>query len=92
MIKETPIIPETNKHYINNSETKFVAYDRIYGNIYKQLNLIQKNGSTYTGKIEKKSIKLADRTLSYVHKTADNRWFDRCGMPIKKPANLITHK
>ena len=84
------IIPESNKIY--SSETKFVAYDRIYGNIYKQLKLIQKNGTEYKGKIEKKSIKLKDGTLSYVHKTADNRWFDRCGMPIKKPTNLITHK
>jgi hypothetical protein len=24
--------------------------------------------------------------------TADNRWFDSCGMPISKPTNLITHK
>ena len=86
------IIPESNKHYIGDSETKFVAYDRIYQNLHKTLNLIQKNGNTYTGKIEKKSIKLADGTLSYVHKTADNRWFDRCGMPIEKPTNLITHK
>ena len=92
MIKEKPIIPETNKHYIGNSETKFVAYDRIYRNIYKQLNLIQKDGSTYTGKIDKKSIKLSDGTLSYVRVTADNRWFDRHGMPIKKPDNLVTHK
>ena len=84
------IIPESNKIY--SSETKFVSYDRIYGNIYKQLKLIQKNGTEYTGKIEKKSIKLEDGTLSFVHKTADNRWFDRCGMPIKKPTNLITHK
>ena len=84
------IIPESNKIY--SSETKFVTYDRIYGNIYKQLKLIQKNGTEYKGKIEKKSIKLKDGTLSYVHKTADNRWFDRCGMPIKKPTNLITHK
>ena len=92
MIKEKPIIPETNKHYIGDSETKFVAYDRIYENIYKQLNLIQKDGSTYTGKIDKKSIKLSDGTLSYVRVTVDNRWFDRHGMPIKKPDNLITHK
>ena len=92
MIKEKPIIPETNKHYINNSETKFVAYDRIYGNIYKQLNLIQKDGTEYKGKISTRSIKLKDGTLSYVRVTADNRWFDRCGMPIKKPDNLITHK
>ena len=84
------IIPESNKIY--SSETKFVAYDRIYGNIYKQLKLIQKNGTEYKGKIEKKSIKLKDGTLSYVRVTADNRWFDRGGMPIKKPTNLITHK
>jgi len=24
--------------------------------------------------------------------TADNRWFDKQGMPISKPTNLITHK
>ena len=84
------IIPESNKIY--SSETKFVSYDRIYGNIYKQLKLIQKNGTEYTGKIEKKSIKLEDGTLSFVHKTADNRWFNRTGMPISKPINLITHK
>ena len=60
------IIPESNKIY--SSETKFVAYDRIYGNIYKQLKLIQKNGTEYTGKIEKKSIKLEDGTLSFVHR------------------------
>ena len=92
MTKEKPIIPESNKHYIGDSETKFVAYDRIYQNLHKTLNLVQKNGSTYTGKIEKKSIKLKDGTLSFVHKTADNRWFDRHGMPIDKPTNLITHK
>ena len=84
------IIPETNKHY--SSETKFVAYDRIYGNIYKQLRLIQKNGIEYKGKIEKKSIKLENGTLSFVHVTADNRWFDKAGMPIDKPTNLISHK
>ena len=84
------IIPETNKHY--SSETEFVAYDRIYGNIYKQLRLIQKNGIEYKGKIEKKSIKLENGTLSFVHVTADNRWFNNCGMPISKPTNLITHK
>ena len=85
-------IPETNKIYKDNSDTKFVAFDRIYGNIYKQLKLIQKNGSEYKGKIDKKSIKLEDGTLSFVHKTADNRWFNRTGMPIDKPINLITHK
>ena len=91
-MSDKPIIPETNKHYIGDSETKFVAYDRIYGNIYKQLRLIQKDGTEYKGKIEKKSIKLEDGTLSFVHVTADNRWFDKAGMPIDKPTNLISHK
>ena len=85
-------IPETNRIDNDNSDTKFVAFDRIYGNIYKQLILIQKNGSTYKGRIDKKSIKLSDNTLSYVYVTADNRWFNRQGMPISKPTNLITHK
>ena len=73
----------------------YIGYDtddRIYANIFKQLKLIQKDGTEYTGKIEKKSIKLADGTLSYVRVTADNRWFDRTGMPIDKPTNLVTHK
>ena len=85
-------IPESNRIYKDNSDTKFVAFDRIYGDIYKQLILIQKNGSTYKGRIDKKSIKLSDNTLSYVYVTADNRWFNRQGMPISKPTNLITHK
>ena len=57
-------IPETNRIYQDGSETKFVAYDRIYQNLHKSLTLIQKNGTTYTGKIEKKSIKLEDITIS----------------------------
>ena len=85
-------IPETNRIYNDNSDTKFVAFDRIYQNLHKSLTLIQKNGTTYIGRIEKKSIKLEDGTLSFVHKTADNRWFNRTGMPIDKPINLITHK
>ena len=85
-------IPETNKIYKDGSDTKFVAFDRIYQNLHKSLTLIQKNGTTYIGRIEKKSIKLEDGTLSFVHKTTDNRWFNRTGMPIDKPTNLITHK
>ena len=85
-------IPETNRIYNDNSDTKFVAFDRIYGIICVFLVLVQKNGSTYKGRIDKKSIKLSDGTLGHAHVTADNRWFDSCGMPISKPTNLITHK
>ena len=84
-------IPETNKIYLNDG-SKFDAYDRIYSNLHKSLTLIQKNGSEYKGRIDKKSIKLLDGTLGHVYMTADNRWFDKQGMPISKPTNLITHK
>ena len=50
----------------------------------------QYDGTIYKGKINKRSIKLKDGSLSYVHVTADQRWFDRQGMPIDKPKNLIT--
>ena len=85
-------IPETNKIYKDGSDTKFVAFDRIYQNLHKSLTLIQKNGSVYQGKIDKKSIKLLDGTLSFVYVTADNSWFDKQGMTITKPTNLVTHK
>ena len=84
-------IPETNKIYLNDG-SKFDAYDRIYSNLHKSLTLIQKNGSEYKHRIDKKSIKLLDGTLGHVYVTADNRWFDKQGMPISKPTNLITHK
>ena len=85
-------IPEsTNKVYLNDG-SKFTSYDRIYSNLHKSLTLIQKNGSEYKNRIDKKSIKLLDGTLGHVYVTADNRWFDKQGMPISKPTNLITHK
>jgi len=64
--------------------------DRIYQNIYGLIELVNKNGSIYKGPIDKKSIKLKNGTLSYVYSTKDNRWFDRAGMPISKPNNLVT--
>jgi hypothetical protein len=69
------IIPETNKHYIN--ETEFVAYDRIYGSIFKEgERLIQKDGTIYEGKLHK-----GPNGCRY---TDDGRWFDKSGMPIDK--------
>ena len=43
--------------------------DRIYQNLYGTLELINKNGRTYNGSIETKSIKLKSGSLSYVYKT-----------------------
>ncbi len=81
------IIPESNRHYKGDSETKFVAYDRIYQNLHKTLELVNKDGTIYLGKITKRAIK-CEGFMSHTYVTADNRWFDRAGMPIKKPNNL----
>jgi hypothetical protein len=66
--------------------------DRIYQDMYGHLNLVNIDGTNYEGKINKKSIKLENQSLSYVHVTDDRRWFNKQGMPIAKPKNLITRK
>jgi len=76
------VIPESNKR---GDE----VIDRIYGSITGSLKLILKDGSTYDGKIDKKSIKLSDGTLGHVY-NVKNKWFDRMGLPIDKPDNLVT--
>ena len=82
-----PIVPETNKIQLDDGTFKYIdrIYSRIFGNVY----MIQKDGSQYKGKIEKRSIKLKDGTLGFVY-FADNKWFERDGLPIDKPENLVT--
>ena len=66
--------------------------DRIYG-IWGGIELINQDMSRYTGKINKRSITCVDlqknNFRSYVYETGDGRWFDRAGLPIKKPNNLV---
>ena len=83
-MRETVIIPESNK--IGDK-----IRDRIYQDLYKNMELINKDGSVYTGKITKRTITCKGYT-SFVHTTADGRWFNKAGMPIDKPKNLITRK
>ena len=83
-MRETVIIPESNK--IGDK-----IIDRIYQDLYKNMELINKDGSVYTGKITKRTITCIGYT-SFVHTTADGRWFNKAGMPIDKPKNLITRK
>ena len=76
------IVPESNK--IGDK-----VIDRIYGDLHGTLKLILKDGSKYDGKIDKRSIKLDDGTLGHVY-NVKNKWFDRMGLPIDKPDNLVT--
>ena len=68
-------------------------FDRIYGGIYiSSENLMQKDGTTYQGKLYKKRrlIKGMDDKNFYSKctVTADGRWFDNCGFPIEPPKQV----
>ena len=80
-------IPVSN--YVNGE-----AVDRIYGGGHLRLRLVQKDGEEYKGNINKKSITVTStldgsRFRSYCYKTDDGRWFDRCGMPMPKPNEIV---
>ena len=68
-------------------------FDRVYGGIYvSSENLIQKDGTTYQGKLyaKRRLIKGIDGNNSYqkIRVTADGRWFDNCGFPIEPPTKV----
>ena len=69
--------------------------DRIYGmpGSNQEVELINKDNTKYSGKISRKSITCVgmdgNNFRSFVYETADKRWFDRAGLPIKKPDNLV---
>lgn len=88
-------IPHSNQ-YGEDENGKPIYIDRIYGSINGSIRLINKDGTHYTGAINKRTIICKDpqggNFRSYVHETGDGRWFNRGGMPITKPANLLTKK
>ena len=69
--------------------------DRIYGSPASggQLRLIQADYSTYKGKIHKKQLILrgidGNNFKSHCFVTDDGRWFDRTGIPMLKPTEVI---
>ena len=73
-----------------------IFIDRIYGTGPTQ-RLIQKDATIYQGTITKRRITVKRLTRegsfnSHVWETADGRWFDRGGMPIEKPEQLVNDK
>jgi len=88
-----PIIKPVSNIYGEDQNGKPIYIDRIYGGIYGQTKLINKNGTTYKGKIHKRSILVkgmdGNNFRSHTYETDDGRWFDRSGMPIEKPKSLV---
>ena len=69
--------------------------DRIYGSPASggQLRLIQSDYTDYKGKIHKKQLILkgidGNNFKSHCFVTDDGRWFDRTGIPMLKPIEVI---
>ena len=73
-----------------------IFIDRIYGSDNTR-RLIQKDGTVYDGTLTKRRITIKRLSgegnfTSHVWETGDGRWFDRGGMPIEKPEQLINDK
>ena len=67
--------------------------DRIYQlGVTEAVELINKDSTRYKGKIHRRRITLqnteGENFFAVAYESADGRWFDNCGMPMKKPTNI----
>jgi hypothetical protein len=80
-----------------DAKGKPIYINRLYSDLFGGIKLIQKNHKEYTGKIHKKRRLISRKSIngdnssfySVCYLTADNRWFDNCGMPIEAPKNSL---
>ena len=80
-----------------DAKGKPIYIDRLYSDLFGDINLIQKNHKEYLGKVHKKRRLISHKSVdgvnpsfySVCYMTADNRWFDNCGMPIEAPKNSL---
>tara|TARA_E500000318_G_scaffold59260_1_gene55013 strand:+ start:1565 stop:2008 length:444 start_codon:yes stop_codon:yes gene_type:complete len=87
--KKEPLNVVVSNQYGEDAKGKPLYIDRLYGDLYGSIKLVNKNFTEYKGKINKRSISVkgldGNNFRSYVYETNDGRWFDRAGMPIEKP-------
>ena len=67
--------------------------DRIYkSGTTDTVELINKDSTRYQGRVYRRRISLQNTEgqnfFAIAYESADGRWFDNCGMPIKKPTNV----
>jgi len=68
--------------------------DRVYQmGVTEQLELINKDSTMYKGRVNRRRITVqnsqGENFFAVAYESADGRWFDNCGMPIKKPNQVI---
>lgn len=67
--------------------------DRLYKlGTTDAVELINKDSILYKGRVYRRRISLQNTEgqnfFAVAYESADGRWFDNCGMPIKKPTNI----
>ena len=67
--------------------------DRLYQlGVTEAVELINKDSTRYQGKIYRRRITVQDiegkNFFAVAYESADGRWFDNCGMPMKKPTDV----
>ena len=99
-IHKLPAIYDKAKVNKDEDGDEYIMIDRVYGSLYDD-HLLQKDGTTYTGKLYKKRRLIVRKDAitgekknfySACTSTADGRWFDNCGMPIEAPDKLEPEK
>ena len=99
-IHKLPAIYDKSKPNKDEEGDEYIMIDRVYGSLYDD-HLLQKDGSTYTGKLYKKRRLVIRKDpitgekknfYSPCTSTADGRWFDNQGFPIEAPDKLEPEK
>jgi len=99
-IHQLPTIYDKAKVKKDEDGDEYIMIDRVYGSLYDD-HLLQKDGTTYTGKLYKKRRLVVRKDpitgekknfYSPCTSTADGRWFNNTGLPIEAPDKLEPEK
>ena len=99
-IHQLPAIYDKAKPKKDEDGDEYIMIDRVYGSLYDD-HLLQKDGTTYAGKLYKKRRLVVRKDpitgekknfYSACTSTADGRWFDNTGLPIEAPDKLEPEK
>ena len=87
------IAPVSTRTVIESNHMGGRWIDRLYQlGVTEAVELINKDSTRYRGKIYRRRITVQNTEgqnfFTVAYESADGRWFDNCGMPIKKPANI----
>ena len=85
--------PVSTRTVIESNHMGGLWIDRLYQiGVTESLELINKDSTRYKGKIHRRRLTVSgpdgQNFFAVAYESADGRWFDNSGMPIKKPTNI----